>query len=74
MCKVLRSLRKLNFKKELVFIKIFISILVIKLNVLCEFKKMLIMTSFKMDTNIRFFSMKQPSVKVKKFKEKKLPF
>ena len=32
------------------------------------------MTSFKMDTNIRFFSMKQPSVKVKKFKEKKLPF
>ena len=39
MCKVLRSLRKLNFKKELVFIKIFISILVIKLNVLCKLKK-----------------------------------
>ena len=29
----------MNFKKELVFIKIFISILVIKLNVLCKLKK-----------------------------------
>ena len=37
-CKV-RSLRKLNFKTGIVFYWNFISILVIKLNVLCKLKK-----------------------------------
>ena len=34
-----RSLRKLSFKKEIGFDKNFISILAIKLNVLCKLKK-----------------------------------
>ena len=36
---IARSLRKLNFKTEIVFYWNFISILVIKLNVLCKLKK-----------------------------------
>ncbi len=57
MCEV-RSLSKLNFKTETVFVKILLVFLVIKLNVLCKLKKnakMLTMTTFKMNTNIRYF-------------------
>ncbi len=57
MCEV-RSLSKLNFKTETVFVKILLVFLVIKLNVLCKLKKnakMLTMTAFKMNTIIRYF-------------------
>ena len=57
----------LILKKKSVLITILLVLLVTKLNALFKFKKrakMLTMTTFKINTNIRLFLMKQPSEKI----------